>query len=133
MREAVDQGFGDAVAEVISIGISTHIGEGEHGNGINLRCSVRPHIPRSAYCQSYGGEASGYNPKLSTFELPVRRCICENNSGRLGLAFQTLEVSQQVECVLVTNVAILFQCLVDHPLHLRGHFRVEAYWRSGCS
>ena len=36
MGEAVDQGFGESVAEEIGVGIAAHSGEGDHGDGLDL-------------------------------------------------------------------------------------------------
>ena len=51
MGEVADQRFGDAVAEIVGIGISTPIGEGQHGNGINLGCPARSQVPSASRSQ----------------------------------------------------------------------------------
>ena len=77
MGQVRDQRFGDAVAEIVGIGISAPIGEGEHGDGIDVNCPTRSQVPSATTRhQSDGGDASGYDdPELATLERLVGRCL----------------------------------------------------------
>src|SRR5215510_4463795 len=59
MCETVGQRLGDAIAEILCIGISASIDERQHGNGIDLRAPARSQVPSANCSKSDGGDASG--------------------------------------------------------------------------
>jgi len=48
--------------------------------------------------------------------------------GRFPFTLHTLQVSPHVCRILVTQVAIFFQCLIDDPSQLRRNIAIETNW-----
>src|SRR5262249_900524 len=58
MGETVGKRFRDAAAGRLRIRIPAYIGEGEHSNGVNLRCLARAQVP-SANCRQCDDSDAG--------------------------------------------------------------------------
>src|SRR5215472_875410 len=86
MGKASDQGFGDSVAEIVGIGISTQIGERQYGNRINLACFAGAQVPNEDCRQSDGNNATTYNnPEPAALEGSVRQCWYSGCSAGVGV------------------------------------------------
>src|SRR5205807_7693776 len=65
--------------------------------------------------------------------LRADRCRSSWALSALRVAFESLEVSPDVGCVLIANLTIFLQCLVDDLFQLRRGVRVYSNWRHRCS
>src|SRR5579859_4533671 len=125
MRKVSDQRLSDAVAKIVSVSISSHIGERQYGNRINLGCPARPHVPSTTCRHSDSDDTGSDDPECATFEF-VRRCVRGSDFATLSVPFQTLEISLNFGCMLVANITIFLQSLADDVFELRRHVRIQS-------
>src|SRR5207244_752259 len=130
MGEACNYRFGDAVAEIVRIRISTQVGEGQHRNRINPDCPSRSHVHCATDRQSDEGDAGGEdNPELATFERLFMRGWYGNCSAGLCIAFQPLQIGTYVRRVLVAKLPIFLYGLVDDTFQLCRKIGIQTHRR----
>ena len=128
VRQIVDQRFGDAVAEIVGLGIAAVVGERQHGQRIDLRRLVRSHIPRDAARSQRKSHdhADGHDDRH--LAPPARsdrrhsaagRRRMRRQTRRFGIALQPLQIGAQIGRALVAQIAIFLQRLADDALQLR--------------
>src|SRR5271166_1896833 len=113
MGETGNQGLCDPVAQIVCIGVCTHVGEWQHGNRINWRSSAGLQVPSATCCQCEDDAGGECNPERAPFERSHGRCLCSNYFGGLEISFKPLQVGAKFGGALITQVAVFLQSFVD--------------------
>ena len=129
--KAADNSFGNAVGEILDVGVRAHIHEGQNGDGMNVpdpppsnrsrrRCGSR--TATSSRTQYYGGRDDRRVCAMGLVELFRRRE--GGNSGRFGVALDPFEVGLKFGGGLVAQLPVFFQQLGGDPAQVRNQFRI---------
>src|SRR5215472_1908097 len=120
MSEVSHQRFGDSVAAIVGIGISTSVCEGQNGDRINVGCFAGEQVPNEDCRQSDGNNATAYNnPKPTALEGSIRQSWYGDCSTGVGVALQPLQIGSNIRCVLVAQVLVFLQTLIEDAFQFR--------------
>ena len=129
LGEAIDERFRNAVAEIIDFGIVAHVLEGKYRQGVDAPAGSvdgRGEKQDAEYNENRG--CGRDTPDVFLFgRCRHRRARAAYRPHRsAAVAFQTLEVNDQILGALITMISVLLQGLHDDALEIVRYVGIQA-------